>query len=173
MIRAFQGKVPRIHETAFVEDTAQVIGDVEIGAHSSVWFQSVIRGDVNRIRIGHHTNVQDGTVIHVNRDPAHAVEIGDHVTLGHAVRVHGARIGSHCLVAIGAIVLDGVVMEDESIVAAGSLVTPGTRIPPRTLMMGNPARPRRALTDEDMELIRRPTDNYVRLKALYSGGGPD
>ena len=169
MLRAFQGKRPRVHETAFVEETAQVIGDVEIGAHSSVWFHAVIRGDVNRVRIGHHTNIQDGTVIHVNRDPAHAVEIGDYVTLGHAVRLHGARIGPHCLIAIGAIVLDGVVMEAESIVAAGSLVPPGTHIPPRTLMMGSPARPRRTLSDEDLQLIHRPTDNYVRLKELYRG----
>lgn len=172
MIHAFQGKVPKVHGTAFVEASAHVIGDVEIGEHSSVWFHTVIRGDVNHIRIGHHTNIQDGTVIHVNRDPAHAVEIGDHVTLGHAVRLHGARIASHCLIAIGAIVLDGVVMEEESIVAAGSLVTPGTRIPRRTLMMGSPARPRRTLTEEDLVLIRRPTDNYVRLKDLYRTGGP-
>jgi len=148
---------------------AHVIGDVELGAHSSVWFQCVIRADVNRIRIGHHTNIQDGTVIHVNRtDP---VEIGDHVTLGHAVRLHGARVGSHCLIAIGAIVLDGVVMEDESIVAAGALVSPGTRIPPRTLMMGSPAKPRRTLTDADLELIHRPTNNYVKLMELYRDGG--
>ena len=167
MLRAFQGKIPKVHETAFVEETAQVIGDVEIGAHSSVWFQSVIRGDVNRIRIGHHTNIQDGTVIHVNRDPAHAVEIGDYVTLGHSVRLHGARIASHCLIAIGAIVLDGVVMEEESIVAAGSLVPPGTHIPRRTLMMGSPARPRRTLTDADLALIHRPTNNYVQPKDLY------
>jgi len=170
MIRAFQGKCPRVHETAFVEETAQVVGDVEIGPHSSIWFHTVIRGDVNSVRIGHHTNVQDGTVIHVNRDPVHAVEIGDYVTLGHAVRLHGAKIASHCLIAIGAIVLDGVVMEEESIVAAGSLVTPGTHIPRRTLMMGSPARPRRALTDDDLEMIRRPTRNYVQLKDLYRGG---
>ena len=105
MLRAFQGKTPRVHETAFVEDSAHVIGDVELGAHSSIWFQCVVRADVNHIRIGHHTNVQDGSVIHVNR--ADPVEIGDHVTLGHAVRLHGARVGSHCLIAIGAIVLDG------------------------------------------------------------------
>ncbi len=167
MVRAFEGKTPKVHETAFVEETAQIIGDVEVGAHSSVWFHAVIRGDVNRIRIGHHTNIQDGTVIHVNRDPAHAVEIGDYVTLGHAVRLHGARIASHCLVAIGAIVLDGVVMDEESIIAAGALVSPGTHIPRRTLMMGSPARPRRALTDADLDLIRRPTTNYVALKDLY------
>jgi carbonic anhydrase/acetyltransferase-like protein (isoleucine patch superfamily) len=169
VIHAFQGKQPTIHETAFVEETAQIIGDVEIGAHSSVWFHTVIRGDVNRIRIGHHTNIQDGTVIHPNRVDPHGVEIGDFVTLGHAVRLHGARVGSHCLIAIGAIVLDGVVMEDESIVAAGALVPPGTRIPRRTLMLGNPARPHRTLSDADLELIRRPTRSYVQLKDLYRG----
>jgi carbonic anhydrase/acetyltransferase-like protein (isoleucine patch superfamily) len=168
MLRAFQDKTPRVHETAFVEESAHVIGDVEIAAHSSVWFQCVIRADVNRIRVGHHTNIQDGTVIHVNR--ADPVEIGDHVTLGHAVRLHGARVGSHCLIAIGAIVLDGVVMEDESIIAAGALVAPGTRIPRRTLMMGSPAKPRRALTDADLELIHRPTNNYVKLMELYRDG---
>lgn len=165
MIRPFQGRWPKIHETAFVEESAHVIGDVEIGEHSSVWFHSVVRGDVNSIRIGHHTNIQDGCVIHVNRgDP---VEIGDYVTLGHAVRLHGARIAPHCLIAIGAIVLDGVVMEEESIVAAGAVVTPGTRIPRRTLMVGSPARPKRTLTDADLELIHRPTNNYVKLKDQY------
>ena len=94
----------------------------------------------------------------------------DHVTLGHAVRLHGARVGAHCLIAIGAIVLDGVVMEDESIVAAGALVSPGTRIPSRTLMMGSPAKPRRTLTDADLELIHRPTNNYVKLMELYRDG---
>ncbi len=176
MIRPFQGKLPQIHETVFVADTADVIGDVVIGEHSSVWFQTVIRGDVNYVHIGHHTNIQDGTVIHVDRG-GHPVEIGDHVTLGHAVRLHGARIASHCLVAIGAIVLNGVVMDEESIVAAGALVTPGTHIPRRTLMMGSPARPVRTLTDSDLELIHRPTSNYVKLTAVYreekeDGPGP-
>ncbi len=166
MIRAFQGKLPRVHETAFVAETADVIGDVEIGEHSSVWFQTVIRGDVNHIRIGHYTNIQDGTVIHADSG-GHPVEIGDHVTVGHAVRLHGARIGSHCLVGIGAIVLNGVVMEDESIVAAGSVVSPGTRIPRRTLMMGSPARPKRQLTETDLAVIHRPTNNYVRLAGQY------
>ncbi len=166
MIRAFQGKMPKVHETTFIAETAEVIGDVEIGEHSSVWFQTVIRGDVNYIRIGRHTNIQDGTVIHVDRE-GYPVEIADHVTLGHAVRLHGARIASHCLIGIAAVVLNGVVMEEESIVAAGSVVSPGTRIPRRTLMMGVPARPKRAVTDEELELIRRPARNYVRLAAQY------
>lgn len=166
MIRAFQGKAPRVHETAFVAESADVIGDVEIGEQSSVWFQTVVRGDVNSIRIGTHTNIQDGTVIHVDSG-GYPVEIADHVTLGHAVRLHGARIASHCLIGIAAVVLNGVVMDEESIVAAGSVVSPGTHIPRRTLMMGIPARPKRALTDADLELIHRPTRNYVRLAAQY------
>jgi carbonic anhydrase/acetyltransferase-like protein (isoleucine patch superfamily) len=166
MVRAFGGKTPRIHETVFVAETADVIGDVEIGAESSVWFQSVIRGDVNYIRIGGRTNIQDGTVIHVDSG-GHPVEIADHVTLGHAVRLHGARVGPHCLIGIAAVVLNGVVMEEECIVAAGSVVSPGTHVPRRTLMMGVPARPKRALTDEDLALIHRPTNNYVRLAAQY------
>ena len=166
MIRAFQGKTPRIHETAFIAETADVIGDVEIGEDASVWFQTVIRGDVNYIRIGHHTNIQDGSVIHVDSG-GFPVEIADHVTLGHAVRLHGARIGPHCLIGIAAVVLNGVVMEEESIVAAGSVVSPGTRVPRRTLMMGIPARPKRPLTDADLETIHRPTRNYIRLAAQY------
>jgi len=166
MIRAFGDRSPRIHPTAFVEESAQVIGDVEIGEHSSVWFHAVLRGDVNRIRIGSGSNIQDGSVLHVMAE-RYDIEIGDHVTLGHGVRLHGARIASHCLIAIGAIVLDGVVMEEESIVAAGSVVTPGTRIPRRTLMVAAPARPARTLTDEELELIRRPARNYVRLKDRY------
>jgi gamma-carbonic anhydrase len=169
LLHPFEGKTPRVHETAFVEASAHVIGDVELGAHSSVWFQCVIRADVNRIRVGHHTNIQDGAVIHVNREDP--VEIGDHVTLGHAVRLHGARVGSHCLIAIGAILLDGVVMEDESIVAAGSLVSPGTRIPARTLVMGSPAKARRSLTDADLELIHSRTNSYVQLMDRYRHGG--
>jgi carbonic anhydrase/acetyltransferase-like protein (isoleucine patch superfamily) len=166
MIREFQGKHPRVHETAFIADTADVIGDVEIGEQSSVWFQSVIRGDVNSIRIGRYTNIQDGTVIHVDRG-GYPVEIADHVTLGHAVRLHGATVGPHCLIGIAAIVLNGVVVEEECIIAAGALVAPGTRVPRRTLMMGSPARPKRSLTEADLELIHRPANNYAKLKDEY------
>jgi carbonic anhydrase/acetyltransferase-like protein (isoleucine patch superfamily) len=170
MIRAFQGKMPKIHETVFIADTADVIGDVEIGEQSSVWFQTVIRGDVNSIRIGRHTNIQDGTVIHVDRG-GYPVEIADHVTLGHAVRLHGARVGPHCLIGIAAVVLNGTVIEEESIIAAGALVAPGTHVPRRTLMMGSPAKPKRTLTDADLELIHRPTNNYVKLKDQYREDG--
>ena len=166
MIRAFRGVSPRIHETAFVAESAQVIGDVEIRAESSVWFGAVIRGDVNTIGIGKYTNIQDNTIFHVFRD-RFTIEMGDHVTVGHGVRLHGATIGSYCLIGIGAIVLDGVVMEEESMVAAGALVTPRTRIPRRSLMMGAPAKVARTLTDEDLEMIRRSAQAYVRLKNDY------
>ena len=166
MIHRFQGVLPKIHETAFIEESAHVIGDVEIGGHSSVWFGAVIRGDVNTIRIGRYTNVQDGAVFHVTRD-RFAIEIGDYVTVGHGAQVHGVAVGSNCLVGIGAIVLDGVVMEEESMVAAGSVVTPGTRVPRRSLMMGAPAKVARALADEDLEMIRRSAEAYVRLKDIY------
>ena len=129
----------------------------------------MILGDVNTIRIGRHTNIQDNVVFHVFRD-RFAIEMGDYVTVGHAVRLHGATIGSHCLIGIGAIVLDGVVMEEESMVAAGALVTPGTRIPRRSLMMGAPAKVARTLTDDDLELIRRSAAAYVRLKGEYREG---
>ncbi len=166
MIQPFRGRSPRVHETAFIAESAQVIGHVEIGEESSVWFGAVIRGDVNAIRIGRYTNIQDNAVFHVFRD-RFAIEMGDHVTVGHGVRLHGATIGSHCLIGIGAIVLDGVVMEEESMVAAGSLVTPGTRIPRRSLMMGAPAKVARPLTDDDLEMIRRSAQAYVRLKGEY------
>ena len=126
MVHPYNGKFPKIHPTAFVESSAHVIGDVEIGEESSVWFNVVIRGDVNRIRIGRGSNLQDGTVIHVNRHGSPAI-VGDYVTVGHAVRLHGCTIGSNCLIGIGAIVLDGVELEDDCLVAAGSLVAPGTR----------------------------------------------
>ena len=166
MIQAFQGVSPRIHQTAFVAPSAEVIGHVEIGEESSVWFGAVIRGDVNAIRIGRFTNIQDHTVCHVAREGS-ALEMGDHVTVGHGVRLHGATIGSCCLIGIGAIVLDGVVMDDESMVAAGSIVTPGTRIRRRSLMMGAPATVARTLTDADVEMIRRSAEAYVRLKDEY------
>ncbi len=166
MILAFRGVSPRIHTTAYIAESAQVIGHVEIAEESSVWFGAVIRGDVNTIRIGRHTNIQDNVVFHVFRD-RFAIEMGDHVTVGHGVRLHGATIGSYCLIGIGAIVLDGVVMEEESMVAAGAVVTPGTRIPRRSLMMGAPARVARTLTEDDLDLIRRSAQAYVRLKGEY------
>jgi len=166
MIHAYQGVMPKIHPTAFVEDSAQVIGDVELGEESSVWFNVVIRGDVNVIRIGRGTNIQDGTVIHVNRRSFPTI-LEEFVTVGHGARLHGCHVKSNCLIGIGAVVLDGVVLEEECLVAAGSLVAPGTKVPRGSLLMGAPARVRRSVTAEDLDLIHRSAQNYVKLRAEY------
>ncbi len=166
MIHAYQGVMPKIHPTAFVEDSAQVIGDVELGEESSVWFNVVIRGDVNVIRIGRGTNIQDGTVIHVNRRSFPTI-LEEFVTVGHGARLHGCHVKSNCLIGIGAVVLDGVVLEEECLVAAGSLVAPGTKVPRGSLLMGAPARVRRSVTAEDLDLIHRSAQNYVKLRADY------
>ncbi|HEY7545235.1 MAG TPA: gamma carbonic anhydrase family protein [Blastocatellia bacterium] len=166
MIRAYKGARPQIAATAFIEASAHIIGDVHIGEHSSVWFNCVIRGDVNPIRIGHSTNIQDGTVIHVTHDRFPTV-IGNYVTVGHSVVLHGCTIKDRSLVGIGAIVLDNVVIGEESFIAAGSLVTPGTIIPPRSLVMGSPAKVRREVTEEEIARIDEHWKNYIEYKNNY------
>ena len=166
MIRPFRGTRPQIHPTAFVEDTAQIIGDVHIGAHSSVWFGAVVRGDVFHIRIGERTNIQDGTVVHVTNG-THATVLEDEVTVGHNVTLHGCHVGRGCLVGIGSIVMDGVRVGTKSLVAAGSLLTPGTQVPPRSLVMGSPARVKRPLTDEEVAGLDVFWQNYVELIRMY------
>jgi carbonic anhydrase/acetyltransferase-like protein (isoleucine patch superfamily) len=170
VIHPYRSLTPRVHATAFVADSAHVIGDVELGEDTSVWFCSVVRGDVNVIRIGRGTNIQDGTIMHVNRGGQPTI-LGDFVTVGHAARLHGCRIADHCLIGIGAIVLDGVDVGEESLVAAGALVAPGTRIPPRSFVIGTPARVRRPVDDEDVDLIRRSARNYIELKDEYRRAG--
>lgn len=166
MLRAYRGRMPQVHETAFVDESAQVIGDVEIGADSSVWMNVVIRGDVHEIRIGQRTNVQDGSVVHVMQR-THPTKIGDDVTIGHAAIVHGCTIGHRVLIGMGAIVLNGAQIGEDSIVAAGTLVTEGTIVPPRSMVMGSPGKVRRALTDEDVASILDYSANYVRYKNDY------
>src|SRR3989440_4267867 len=166
MIRPFRGKHPQIHPTAFVEDSAQVVGDVSIGAHSSVWFGAVVRGDVFHIRIGERTNVQDGTVIHVTNG-THATILEDEVTVGHNVTLHGCYVERGSLVGIGSIVMDGCRVGERSLVAAGALVSPGTIIPPRSLVMGVPARVKRQLNERegaDLEVFWK---NYVEDTRVY------
>ena len=166
MIREFQNHDPKIHETAFVAENAIVIGDVEIGEQSSVWFGSVLRGDVNYIRIGKRTNVQDGSIIHVS-SKTHPTIVEDEVTLGHRVTLHGCHIETGCLISIGAIILDGVRVGRDSLIAAGSLVTPNTQISPRSLVMGSPARVKRELTDEEIYNQARFWQNYTNLLRIY------
>jgi gamma-carbonic anhydrase len=166
MIKSFQNTQPKIHETAYVAETAVVIGDVEIGAESSVWFGSVIRGDVNYIRIGARTNVQDGSIIHVT-SKTHPTVLKDEVTLGHRVTLHGCHIENGCLIGIGAIVLDGARIGANSLVAAGSLVTPNTIIPPNSLVMGSPAKVRRELTKDELSDLPRFWQNYTKIIEFY------
>lgn len=153
--------------TAFVDQSAQVIGDVVIGAESSVWMQVVIRGDVNHIRIGDRTNVQDGTVVHVQHD-THPTIIGNDVTIGHGAVVHGCTIADRVLVGMGAIILNGADVGEDCIIAAGTLLTEGTRIPPRSMVMGSPGKVRRPLTDAEVAMIGEFSANYVRYRLDYA-----
>jgi len=166
MIRAFRGHRPQIHPTAFIEESAQVVGDVRIGAQSSVWFGAVVRGDVFHIRIGERTNVQDGTVIHVSNG-THATILEDEVTVGHNVTLHGCHVERGCLVGIGAIVMDGCRVGEKSLVAAGALLSPGTIVPPRSLVMGVPARVKRQLSDAEVADLDVFWKNYVEYTRAY------
>jgi carbonic anhydrase/acetyltransferase-like protein (isoleucine patch superfamily) len=167
MIRTFKNITPKVDKTAYVDQSAQVIGDVEIGAESSVWMNVVIRGDVNQIRIGKRTNIQDLTMIHVMRE-THPTIIGDEVTVGHSAVVHGTTIEDRVLIGMGAILLNGVHIEHDCVIAAGTLLTEGTRIPAGSLVMGRPGKVKRKLTDEEVAEIRWYSDNYVNYRLDYS-----
>jgi carbonic anhydrase/acetyltransferase-like protein (isoleucine patch superfamily) len=166
MIRPFNGIKPKIHESAYVTDDAIIVGDVEIGVDSSVWFGSVLRGDVNYIRIGARTNIQDQTIIHVSSRGLPTI-VEDEVTVGHRVTLHACHVERGCLIGIGAILMDGVRVGANSLVGAGSLLTPGTQIPPRSLVIGSPARVKRELTDDELASLEQSWKNYVELKARY------
>jgi len=160
MIHPFKGTKPKIDASALVVDSAQIIGEVTIGEESSVWFNAVIRGDVNHISIGKRTNIQDGCVLHVARKSLPLI-IGDEVTVGHNSTLHACTIGSQCLIGMAATVMDGAEIGERSIVGAGALVTPGTKIPPKSLVLGSPAKVKRELTDEEIRGIRESAANYV------------
>ena len=166
MIKSFENKRPTIHETAFVAENAVIIGDVKIGAESSIWYNSILRGDVNHIRIGARTNVQDASVIHVS-SKTHPTVLEDEITLGHRVTLHGCYIETGCLIGIGSIVLDGAHIGANSLIAAGSLVTPNTRIPPRSLVMGSPAKIKRELDEDEIKNLEKFWRNYVSLSQIY------
>jgi carbonic anhydrase/acetyltransferase-like protein (isoleucine patch superfamily) len=158
--------MPVVDPTAYLDDSAQVIGDVTIGAESSLWMNVVVRGDVHRITIGRRSNLQDGTVVHVMRD-THPTAIGDEVTIGHGAIVHGCTIRDRVLIGMGAILLNGVDVGEDSIVAAGTLLAEETRVPPRSLVMGSPGKVRRALTDAEIASIRDYADRYVGYRLDY------
>jgi gamma-carbonic anhydrase len=166
MIRPYRGKRPEIAASAYIDPSAVIIGDVVIGADSSVWPCSVVRGDVNYIRIGARTNIQDGCVLHVMRDE-YPLLLGDDVTIGHSVTLHGCAIESRCLVGMGAIILNGVKIGAGSIVAAGTLILERTEIPPGSLVVGHPGKIKRPLTANDQSAIDAYAQRYVEYKNIY------
>ena len=166
MIRAFRGAHPQIHPSAFIAESAQVIGDVQIGEQSSVWFNTVVRGDMYYIRIGARANVQDNCVLHTRTGEFPTI-LEDEVTVGHSVTLHGCYIERGSLIGIGSIVLDDARVGAQSLVAAGSLVTPGTIVPPRSLVMGTPAKVKRPLTDQEVASLELYWRNYVTYARDY------
>src|SRR6267143_1770560 len=166
MIRSFRGVHPQIHDTAYVDQSAQIIGDVHLGEQSSVWCNTVLRGDMYYIRIGNRTNVQDNSVIHT-RTGEYPTILEDEVTVGHSVTLHGCYVERGSLIGIGSIVLDDVRVGAQSLVAAGSLISPETIIPPRSLVMGSPGRVKRPLTNEAVTGLARYWQNYLEYSKLY------
>ncbi len=166
MIRSYRGRTPKIATSAYIDPAAVIIGDVAIGEDSSVWPCTVIRGDVHWIRIGARTNVQDASVLHVMRDE-HPLDIGDSVTVGHGVVLHGCTIESRVLIGMGCLILNGARIGTGSIIAAGTLVAEGTVVPPGSFFLGHPGKFRRALTPEDQATIDRYAANYVEYKNIY------
>jgi carbonic anhydrase/acetyltransferase-like protein (isoleucine patch superfamily) len=168
MLRPFRGVFPRVHPTAFIDNSAQVIGDVEIGEESSIWMAVVIRGDVHRIRIGRRSNVQDCTVVHV-MNQTHPTTVGDNVTIGHGAILHGCTIEDRCLIGMGAILLNGAQIGTGSIIAAGALVVEEMNVPPYSLVMGSPGKVKRQLTDTEVAGIQAYADRYVGYRLEYMG----
>lgn len=168
MIRGFLDRCPRLEGFNFIADSASVIGDVILEEWASIWFNATVRGDVNRIRLGHSSNVQDNAVIHVTRGTG-PTWIGSQVTVGHSAVVHACTIHDRVLVGIGTVVLDGAVVESDVILGAGTLVTPGTVIPAGTLALGRPARPVRALRQDEIASILTYSANYRQYSAIYLG----
>ena len=166
MIRTFQGIKPTVPKSCFIEETAVVIGDVVMGEACSVWFNAVIRGDVNYIRIGNRTNVQDLCMLHVTHD-THPLVIGSEVTIGHHVVLHGCTIQDRVLVGMGAIIMDGAVIGEDSVVGAGALVVEGTIVPPKSLVLGSPAKVKRSVTAKELAWVKDSAENYVQYASQY------
>lgn len=168
MLRPYRDRLPQVASSAWIDESAQVVGDVTVGEESSIWMNVVVRGDVHWIRIGRRSNLQDGVVVHVMRGQ-HPTHIGDEVTVAHGVMLHGCRIHDRVLIGIGAIVLNGVEIESDCIIAAGSLLVEGMKVPTRSLVMGSPAKVRRPLTDDEVASIRDYADRYVHYRLDYAG----
>ena len=166
MIRPFRGVYPKIAASCYIDPSAQLIGDIEIGERSSVWCNATLRGDVNRIRIGEESNVQDNSVIHVEHG-IYPTILGNRVTVGHSVTLHGCIIEDDCLIGIGAIILNGAKIGQGSVIAAGALVPERMQIPPGSMVMGIPAKVKREVTPEERERFRENAQNYVRYRETY------
>lgn len=164
-----RGKSPQIHDSVFVADNSRIIGDVTVGEGSSIWFSCTLRGDVMPIKIGKETNIQDGTVIHGTYGK-HACTLGDRVTVGHMAMLHGCKVENGVLVGMGSIVMDGAHIGHHSIVGAGSLVTEGSQFPPKSLILGRPAKKIRELTDEEIKMLEHSADNYILYSSWYTQG---
>lgn len=159
MIYEYEGKKPIIHDSCFIADSAQIIGNVGIGENTSIWYNCVLRGDENSISIGDHTNIQDGSVIHISKD--YSTVIGDYVTVGHKAIVHACTVGNNVLVGMGAIILDGAEIEDNVLIGAGSIVTTGKKIPSGSLVLGSPAKVVRKLSDKEIKQLKESAIEYV------------
>lgn len=166
MIRSHRGVTPRIAASAYIDPQATVIGDVVIGEDSSIWPSAVARGDCGSIRIGARTSIQDGCVLHVQQDEFD-LSVGDNVTVGHGVILHGCTVESDCLIGMGSILLNGSKVGSGSIIAAGTLLPPGAEIPPGSLVMGSPGKVRRPVTEAERRLIAVSADHYVGFKEAY------
>lgn len=166
MIRAYKGINPTIPSSCYVDESAQIVGDVVLGEHASVWMNAVLRGDVHEIRIGAHSNIQDCSVLHGMKQQ-YGVYVGEYVTVGHSVLLHGCRIEDHCLIGMGSIILNGAVIGEGSIIAAGTLIPEKTVVEPHSLWMGSPGKCRRRLGEEDQKTIMRYAKNYLEYKDSY------
>ena len=172
MIRSYQDKTPTIGEGSYIDESAVVIGDVVIGENCSVWPLTVIRADINKIRIGDNTNIQDGSVLHVTHRGDYSpdgaeLHIGDQVTVGHKALLHGCRIGNRCLIGMGSIITDNAIVEDQVIIGSGSLVPPGKTLESGYLYLGNPVQQKRALSEKEIEYLSYVADHYVLLTKNY------
>ncbi len=170
LIAAFLGHSPRIPSSAFIAPTATLVGDVVLGEESSVWYGAVIRGDVGAIRIGRRTNIQDCCILHLTGG-GQPIQVGDEVTVGHRVILHGATVEDRCLVGMGSVLLDGCVIGEESLVGAGSVVLEGTRVPPRSFVAGVPARIKGPIPDAVHARLRESAEGYVRLARAHAAVG--
>lgn len=168
MIYAYNERIPAIDESSYVAENATVIGDVVLGAQASVWFGVVLRGDIEPIQVGARSNIQDNSVAHTSN--GYPVILGDDVTVGHKVTLHGCKIGNNCLIGMGAILLDGCEIGDNCFIGAGALVKQGQKIPDGSLVVGSPARVIRKLTQDDFKNIRRFSNRYVELVEAYTNG---